>query len=200
MFHRKVAAVIVGMLIVAGMASEASAADTTKVYGFQDYRGTLSPNTDGSSKKITITTSCCDVGIGPLSAHIDVFTDRITFEIKSTVMLAAIGFVNSGVGDGKNEVTVVYGVDMNPTGALGPMTGFDPTNPQVSLVNNEVLVSRAGKRYSASTSIDTIENLKKRFPKYDFNANFYEASPFSLVVIATAIVPNVEFNPFYATP
>lgn len=186
-----------GATLALSLSPALAESDGGRVFGFQDYRGTLTPSPGQSNRPIVIHTRCCDIIIGPYSMHVDVFTDTITIEVQGQTPVAAKAFVKP-LGTCETEVTVVYGVDLNPDGALGPMTGFDPASPQIKPGSEDTFFGRSGKAYPARTTFMTLERLRASFPDYDLDASFHGAPPDSLLLVSTAVVPGDDFSPFQA--
>lgn len=196
MIYKKV--LILGFLAIISGYTQATEY-TSKISSFQDYRSEVKKE-NGDDENFTINTKCCSIGYGPVSMDFDVFTDKITISFSKTassIPIAAKAFINSSFSDDSSEITVVYGKDLNPSGALGPMTGFNAFDPEIVPSSQETLISRSGKEYTANTEMYSLEELREKYPTYDIDSNFYDADLSSLVIVATAVVPSKEFTPFY---
>jgi len=186
------------------------------VSGVEDYRGTFSVPADSvpadavsKASQIVIEATWHTKFLGfrdEINVKITIkLGDAVRDGLNPALNFAGTAFL-SPVGverlkNLENRVTTVYGIDLNPTGELGPMTGFDPKTPEVSPISEEILIGKSGKEYKAKASLMSIKELYATYPEYDLDAHFGNADLSSLVMTATAVVPSKDFPlPNGATP
>lgn len=176
-------------------------------YGYTDLRQTIDIENFSSTqkKKITLNTKCCSVGVGFLSMDIDVFTDQISITFRTTsrnrslekeLSIAALAYIIPSENTDEKRVIVAYGVDLNPKGTLGPMTGFSADDPEIKPVSSEVFTTKSGESFKGETYFLSIDEFKEKYPNLDLSANFYSAEPNSLVMISEGLIPSKYLENF----
>jgi hypothetical protein len=125
-------------------------------------------------------------------------TDHREFQVLLTVPVAVSSYLvipaNFQLGTSTVTLTDVYGVDINPSGPMSPITatGFDAADPQIVPLGPESFVGASGQTYTADVNeTTTLGNLPSVLPGYDLSE--FSGDPDSIVYVSQATAPANEF-------
>lgn len=95
---------------------------------------------------------------------------------------------------GPVTITTVYGVDVDPAASALAVGGFDPVDPQVDSIFDEMyFASLSGTWYPATVALTpTYSDLAALLPGYDLSP--FSGSPTSFFYLFQATVPGSEFQ------
>ena len=124
--------------------------------------------------------------------------DSRTFNVTVPVPIFAATYVNvtttmADPFDPQTDdllLTDVWAFDLNPTGDPNDilLTGFDPLDPEILPLSDEVFIGRSGTIYPTSLNVtSTIANLGALLPGYDLTA--FTGNPDSIVYVSQGSMP-----------
>jgi hypothetical protein len=91
------------------------------------------------------------------------------------------------------EITNITGIDLNPTGNIMLMNGFNSLAPEFIPASNETWIGMSGDTFSAPMNAITVGNLPTSLPNVDLSGIFAAADPSSTVYVSTITAPLQEF-------
>jgi hypothetical protein len=160
---------------------------------FPDFAGTLTV-----TASVTVLTGGTAIIPIPFDGTIRItIRDRVTLRVNATVPVFVPTFLATTIcGDPDVcalQVADVWAMDLNPGGGTLSLTGFDPVNPQITPLSQEMFIGGSGTAYPATMVPTTLANLPSALPGFDLSA--FSGNPNSIVYVAQTDLPPSDFVP-----